>query len=213
MAGDAPGWDAVYQDARPQDLPWFSPTIDADVEAALGRLAVAPAHGPLLDLGTGPGTFAIEMARRGFDVVAADISPSAIRMAQRRAGALSRKIEWVAADLFDCAWPNRFQLIHDRGAYHTLDAPGRVRYAGLVATWLRPGGHLILKTFHEDEPGDWGPNRIGRRELEANFGSILDIEEIAASTFPGMLEPHPLAWRSVFLSRASAAPRRARRSA
>ena len=198
MSPDDPGWEATYRDAREEDLPWFSSKLDDDTDSILRRLLIGPQDGPVLDLGTGPGTFATELAKRKFHVVACDISKSAIHMAMRRAGGYASTIEWVTADLFDCAWPNRFQLIHDRGVYHSMPAEARSRYAKLVPTWLRPGGHLLLKTFHEDEPGDWGPNRIAKSELTRNFGPLLDAVEITVSSFPGMMAPAPKAWSAVF---------------
>lgn len=199
------GWEATYRQAREEDLPWFSSKMDEDTDATLRRLQVGPQDGPILDIGTGPGTFAIEMAKRKFHVVACDISPSAIHMAMRRSGGYAPVIEWVTADLFTCRWPNRFQLIHDRGVYHSLPSDARARYASLVPTWLRPGGHLLLKTFHEDEPGDWGPNRITKTELTKNVAPTLDTVEIAVSSFPGALVNAvghaPKAWRALFRDR------------
>jgi len=82
-----------------------------------------------------------------------------------------------------------------------LPTEARRAYAALVPTWLRRGGHLLLKTFHEGEPGDWGPNRIAKSELITNFGKQLQTVEIAPSTFPGTLvgaAGEPKAWRAVF---------------
>jgi 2-polyprenyl-3-methyl-5-hydroxy-6-metoxy-1,4-benzoquinol methylase len=197
-------WEAVYQNARPETLPWFTELIDADIDDALKRFGVTPSQGPVLDVGTGPGTFAIEMARRGFNVVATDISKSAIQLAQSRAGPLAAKIEWRAWNLFDCDWPKRFRLIHDRGVYHSLPLELRERYAGLVPAWLRPGGLLFLKAFHPDEPGDWGPHRIPKVEIEQHFASRLQLLEIAKSRFPGTLDHEPKAWRVVLQAKGRA---------
>lgn len=198
MPGEREEWEGVYRSSRETDLPWFSPRMDADVDAALRTLQVGPQDGPILDLGTGPGTFAIEMAKRRFHVVAMDISPSAIQMAMRRAGGFAPRIEWVTADLFDCNWPQRFQLVQDRGVYHSLPPASRDEYALLVPGWLRPNGILLLKTFHEDEPGEWGPHRIAKAELARNFGTRLETVEIASSRFPGTLGHTPKAWRATF---------------
>jgi len=73
----------------------------------------------LLDAGCGTGALAVEAARRGADVLAVDISPSLIRLAQERippafTGAASRatdqqlpmggRIEFCVGDMFDPAY-------------------------------------------------------------------------------------------------------------
>lgn len=56
----------------------------------------------VLDAGCGTGAMAVELARRGADVVAADISPSLIRIAAERAPTdLPGRIDWVAGDMLD----------------------------------------------------------------------------------------------------------------
>lgn len=191
-------WDEVYRSARPESLPWFAETIDADVDAALEREGVTPAGGPVLDLGTGPGTVAITFAKRGFHVTALDLAEGAIKMARKRAGRLATKIQWIATDLFAAEFPGWFQLVLDRGVYHTLEPPARVRYAEHVPRWLRRGGLLVLKCFSSDEPGDWGPNRIARRELEEAFEGPLERLSLEPSSFPGTLDHAPRAWLAVY---------------
>ncbi|WP_316194295.1 MULTISPECIES: magnesium protoporphyrin IX methyltransferase [unclassified Bradyrhizobium] len=57
----------------------------------------------ILDAGCGTGSFSIEAARRGADVVAVDISPTLIEIAQRRLpDDISRNaIQFVAGDMLD----------------------------------------------------------------------------------------------------------------
>ncbi|WP_342077600.1 magnesium protoporphyrin IX methyltransferase [Yoonia sp. SS1-5] len=56
----------------------------------------------ILDAGCGTGALAVELATRGADVVAADISPALIGIAQRRMPAgLAGNISWVAGDMLD----------------------------------------------------------------------------------------------------------------
>ncbi len=56
----------------------------------------------VLDAGCGPGQMAIELAERGADVVAVDISPSLIDVAQKRTPEhLARRISYTAGDMLD----------------------------------------------------------------------------------------------------------------
>lgn len=65
-------------------MPWFNPELDEDLENALDELGLR--SGSALDLGTGPGTQAIHLARRGFDVTATDISETASAWPGKRPG-------------------------------------------------------------------------------------------------------------------------------
>ncbi|MEL7180143.1 MAG: magnesium protoporphyrin IX methyltransferase [Pseudomonadota bacterium] len=56
----------------------------------------------ILDAGCGTGAMAVELAQRGADVVAVDISPALVGIAKRRMPAnLAGHITWVAGDMLD----------------------------------------------------------------------------------------------------------------
>lgn len=56
----------------------------------------------VLDAGCGTGAMAVELARRGADVVAVDISPALVGIAEQRMPAnLAGHITWVAGDMLD----------------------------------------------------------------------------------------------------------------
>jgi magnesium-protoporphyrin O-methyltransferase len=56
----------------------------------------------ILDAGCGTGTMAVELAQRGADVVAVDISPALVGIAEQRMPAnLAGRITWVAGDMLD----------------------------------------------------------------------------------------------------------------
>src|SRR5689334_18720360 len=92
-----PGWEALYRERAVETMPWFNPDLDADLKQALDDLGVQ--GGSALDLGTGPGTQAMQLARRGFDVTATDISEAAIRLAQGKADVQGLAITWAQDDI------------------------------------------------------------------------------------------------------------------
>jgi magnesium-protoporphyrin O-methyltransferase len=57
----------------------------------------------VLDAGCGTGAMAVELARRGAEVVAVDISPQLIAIARERAPE-GAAIRWEAGDMLDPAW-------------------------------------------------------------------------------------------------------------
>lgn len=182
--GDA-SWEQAYAGARdPMELPWAVERLDADMAAWVDATRL-PTGATALDLGTGPGTGAIHLAKHGFRVTALDISAAAIAQAKRRAGALAKDIAWVAGDVFEAKVQGPFDLALDRGLFHVFPDELRAAYAERVAGWLKPKGHLLLKCFSDAEPPGWGPRRVSRSEVKAAFGKAFAEEAWQPSTFPG----------------------------
>jgi phosphopantothenoylcysteine decarboxylase/phosphopantothenate--cysteine ligase len=152
---DARGWEALYANAREDDLSWYVAPLDDAFTAAFDRHVKTGAL--LLDLGTGPGTVAIEAARRGAHVVATDISPSALARAAARAADLP--IAWMIDDVLASRLASRFAVITDRGCFHVLREDRLAAYVAAVARLAAAGATLILAT---DAP-DADPSRHTRR--------------------------------------------------
>ena len=88
----SPGWDERYQHQAVETMPWFYPALDDDLRQALDQRGLRGGHA--LDLGTGPGTQAMQLARRGFAVTATDMSEVAIRLAGETAEAQGVVVRW-----------------------------------------------------------------------------------------------------------------------
>jgi magnesium-protoporphyrin O-methyltransferase len=81
----------------------------------------------ILDAGCGTGTLAVEAARRGADVVAVDLSPTLIALAQERTPiGLIGTIEFIAGDMFHSA-PGRFDHIVAMDSLIHYQAPDAVQ--------------------------------------------------------------------------------------
>ena len=121
------------------------PAHRALVERTVDELAavVAP-PGPVADLGCGPGAHALELARRGYDVVGVDGSPHMVEVARARA-ALD-KVDATFA-VHDVGTPLRFGDSSLGGVVailvlqHLAD-PGA--FIAEIRRCLRPGGYLMI---------------------------------------------------------------------
>jgi len=174
-------WDATYRARPAHELPWATDVIDADLAALLDRLDRGA--GRLLDLGAGLGTTAIAAADRGFVVVATDVSPRALELAQARAG--DRPIVWVLDDVLDTRLRGAFDVVVDRGLFHVLARERQADYVTAVRALVRPGGHLVLKAHATDEPTDHGTQRLSRDDVLRLFGDAFELVHLEASVFPG----------------------------
>lgn len=98
----------------------------------------APAR--VLDAGCGTGRVAIELARRGIDVVGADVSESMITEARR----LAPSLRWVLSDLADLQLGERFDVVVMAGnvPLFTPEA-GRDGLVAGAARHVSGGGRLV----------------------------------------------------------------------
>ena len=188
---ESPHWEAMYQERAVESMPWFNPELDDDLTQALDELGLR--DGSALDLGTGPGTQAMHLARSGFDVTATDISGTAIRLAQGKAEAQGLAITWVQDDILDTHLTRQFDLMFDRGCFHVLAPERRQAYVSIVSRLLKPGGYFFLKCFSHLQPGAQGPYRFTPEQIRDVFGSRLRVLSVKETIYQGTLDPLPRA--------------------
>jgi uncharacterized protein (DUF924 family)/2-polyprenyl-3-methyl-5-hydroxy-6-metoxy-1,4-benzoquinol methylase len=186
-----PNWDALYRTEPVERMPWFFADLDPDVASALASHAIA--KGRALDLGTGPGTQAIALAERGFDVTGADISSTAVEHATQRAAKRNARVQFVRDDVLATSLGGPFDLVLDRGCFHVLAPDQRGAYVRAVAGLIRPNGLLFLKTFSDEQPGTQGPHRFAPDQIRAIFEPAFRVESIVRTIYQGTLEPPPRA--------------------
>lgn len=186
-----PAWESRYQQQAVETMPWFYPELDDDLAQALDQLGLR--GGRVLDLGTGPGTQAMHLARRGFTVTAADISETAIRRARALAEAEGLAITWQQDDILATQLAGPFDMIFDRGCFHVFAADQRAGYVATVAGLLRPGGYFFLKCFSQLQPGTDGPNRFTPEQIRALFSGPFEVHVISETVYQGTLDPLPRA--------------------
>ena len=96
----------------------------------------------VLDIGTGPGFFAILLAREGYDVTAIDCTEEMLCEARKNAGSLADKIHWQVMDAQQLEFADQsFDLVLSRNLAWVLEEPERA-----YAEWfrvLRPEGVLL----------------------------------------------------------------------
>lgn len=188
-------WDQYYKETGTEELPWYSTTPDPEVIEALKNFCAPPSHGArVLDLGTGPGTFAIEFARMGYDVTACDISVTALKTAKMRAveSNVADKITFCVCDVRE-PFAGKFEIINDRGCFHIMRGEDREKYIDNVSALMVPGGVLLLKTFSVKEPGDEGPCRYSAEDIREIFSDSFDLVFSRDTIFQSTMETDPLA--------------------
>jgi len=179
----AVGWEARYQETSAEQLPWFYPELDADIAQAIAAHNIT--SGAVLDIGCGPGTQAVELAKRGFSVTATDIAHSAVKFARQLAATEHIDIDFHVDNVLDSRLSGPFDLILDRGIFHCFpEAADQNAYMNTVCRLLKPGGLLLLKCFHRDETSEMGPPcRYNEADIVQRLGDAFELIESRASHF------------------------------
>ncbi len=183
-------WERIYARQDVIDLPWFFPALDQDVKKFISQRKLSA--GNFLDIGTGPGTQAVGLAKLGFSVTGTDISQTAISGATALAGREGVTVNFLVDDILDTKLPpNHFNFILDRGVFHSLSHPQRLVLAKNARRLLAPAGLYFLKCFSDRNPGSWGPQRFSKGEVLRYFERYFDILQASETRFQGTLSPEP----------------------
>lgn len=184
-----PDWDVFYQQNKVETMPWYEKNLDLDMVDEIQFLE----KGEFLDLGTGPGTQAIELAKKGFKVTGSDISPSAIENAKL----LSSNVNFVIDNILNSKFETEsFDYILDRGCFHVLSVDDRITYLSQIKRILKKEGIIFLKCMSKNEKNlsDYqGPHRFHKEELMNYFEMDFDIKKSKDSVYYGTLKPLPKA--------------------
>jgi len=160
-------WNVSYTEGTP---PWDT----GGPQPAVVRMQF---EGPVLDAGCGSGENAIEIARRGIEVVGVDVAPTAIRQATAKAAGLPASFR--VADALQLQGLGRtFTSVLDCGLFHTFDDEERLAYVDSLAAVTAPGSVLHLLCVSEHLPGEEGPRRVTQAEIRASFAAGWNVISI-----------------------------------
>ena len=147
----------------------------------------------VLEVGTGPGFFAILLREIGYDVTAIDLTPAMLEEAKKNAGELAGRICWMEmnAEALDFA-DATFDVVVSRNLTWNLPHPEKA-----YAEWarvLKPGGLLLnfdanwyAYLFDDEAQAAYDRDRANSAEQgvwDQNVGENFDVMEDIARRVP-----------------------------
>lgn len=137
----APGYSDVNQEElRTAQRKVWSRALDARIQRHFEGKSRKDIH--VLDVGTGPGFFAIILTELGYRVTAVDYTRAMLERAQRNAGSLAEKICFQQMNAEELSFPGgSFDVIVSRNLTWNLSKPEQA-YAQWVRV-LKKGGLLL----------------------------------------------------------------------
>ena len=196
----------MYETFDENRWPWFNEDLDPDIEDFI--VSAGTDTFDILDLGTCSGSQGIELAKRGHRVVGTDVSETALAQAVEAAGREDGlAIEFLIDDITDTALAeDQFDLVLDRGCYHSICTFHHYEYVAAIKRVLRPGGILLLKTMSSDEKRYVKYDKIGNKSVQMPY-------HFSREKLEQLLSPHfevQAIHDSFFYSRVINPPARAR---
>lgn len=179
--GEPVAWfEELYREAEAGTtvVPWADLVANPHMVEWLDAHSLPP--GRALDVGTGLGDNAEELARRGHRVTAFDVSATAIAKAAARFPGSS--VEYRVADVLapPAAWRRAFDLVAETYTLQVLPLPERRAAARVLGDLVAPGGVLLViaRGREPGEPEGAMPWPLTRDEIAAIAGAGLVLERV-----------------------------------
>ena len=145
-------WQNVYTTKNEKEVSWFQERPDISVEfiAATG----AGPNSTIVDIGGGASRLADTLLDEGYrNLTVLDLSEAALASSRERIGRRAATVKWIAADITTWQPTKRYDVWHDRAAFHFLTGESdRRAYVSCLETALRDGGQAIIATFALNGP-------------------------------------------------------------
>jgi cyclopropane fatty-acyl-phospholipid synthase-like methyltransferase len=130
-------------------------------------------------------------AELGLLATGIDSSPRAVALAEQKAKERNLAASFVVHDALEPQTGNdeHYDTVLDCGLFHVFDDDDRAVFVRNLTALLAPGGRYFMLCFSDQQPGDWGPRRVSRKEIESSFARGWHIDSIAPSRIEITIDP------------------------
>ncbi|WP_313003817.1 class I SAM-dependent methyltransferase [Chryseobacterium gleum] len=143
-------WENVYETKNPDQVSWTQKkpqtSLDFITSSGLGKDA------SIIDIGGGDSNLVDFLLEEGYEnITVLDISAKALQKAQERLGDTANKVKWIATDITAFEPTEKYDIWHDRAAFHFLTKPEQVsKYIDIAEKNVN--NFMIIGTFSKNGP-------------------------------------------------------------
>ncbi|MBF6645678.1 MAG: methyltransferase domain-containing protein [Chlorobi bacterium] len=145
-------WNTIYQSKNENEVSWYQEYPKASIELIKELNLPLSAH--IIDIGGGESHLVDVLLEMGYtNISVLDISETALQKNQNRLGEKSKLVNWIATDITEFIPRQKYDLWHDRAAFHFLTAEENVKkYVSIAERTITQDGFLIMGTFSDNGP-------------------------------------------------------------
>jgi 2-polyprenyl-3-methyl-5-hydroxy-6-metoxy-1,4-benzoquinol methylase len=146
----------VKSETQGAKVPWADLVPNPNVVEFIGKNRITGNGKTALKVGSGLGDDAEYLSDLGFDVVAFDISPTAIDKSKKRFP--DSKVRYVVEDLFRAPteWKGSFDFVLESYTLQVLPPELRAKAIELISSFVSPGGDLLVVNRAREEDDSEG---------------------------------------------------------
>jgi SAM-dependent methyltransferase len=187
--GDVTGWfEELYRESERYGfaISWVDLAPNPYLVEWLRGRPTKPA-GRAIVVGCGYGDDAELLAGMGLDVVAFDVSPTAVAHCRHRFP--DSRVNYAAGDALspDPEWPGAFDFVFEAYTVQVLPGEARAACARAIGGMVAPGGVLLVvaRSRRPQDPEGLMPWPLTRAELDEFAAPGLKLANLAEVTEPG----------------------------
>lgn len=145
-------WENIYDTKRPNEVSWTQEIPQTTLDFIHGFDLDKSAS--IIDVGGGDSKLVDYLLDAGFEnITVLDISSHALDKAKKRLGVRAEIIKWVVADITTYKTDNKFDVWHDRAAFHFMVTEEQIEdYLTIAKNAIKPNGYITIGTFSENGP-------------------------------------------------------------
>lgn len=187
MSNNKSHWESIYTNKPLTDVSWYQPTPALSLRWI--QEALPSKDAAILDVGGGDSFLVDHLLAAGYgNVSVLDISEAAIDRAKVRLGRKADQVKWMVEDIVDFRSKEKYDLWHDRAAFHFLTADEQVAsYKQNLLEAMPDNGQLIVGTFSESGPDRCSGINIkkyAKEELAVAFGARFETVQMLNEVHP-----------------------------